>query len=152
MDRRQFVLAGASTAALGIASTVLGAEESAPSKATTTPAALANAKSRELVDAGFDCVKAGEICMEHCLERLRQGDESMSKCSATVATMLPMCRALAALALQGSPHLAEHAGTCAKVCRDCEAACKVHAGHHEACRRCMETCQRCASACERYAA
>jgi Cys-rich four helix bundle protein (predicted Tat secretion target) len=116
------------------------------------PAALRDPKNRELADAAADCVQAGDVCMEHCLEALRAGDKSMAKCSETVAAMLPMCRALAALATQGSQHLADHAKTCAKVCRDCEAACKVHAGHHEACKRCMETCQKCAAACEKYTA
>ena len=70
----------------------------------------------------------------------------------TIAAMLPMCRALEAFAIQGSPHLAELARTCGKVCRDCEAACKVHAAHHEACKNCMEACTRCAAACEKYSA
>jgi hypothetical protein len=76
----------------------------------------------------------------------------MAKCSETVSAMLAMCRTLEALAIQGAPYLKAHAALCGKVCRDCEAACKVHASHHEACKRCMETCQRCAAACEKYAA
>ena len=65
---------------------------------------------------------------------------------------LPICRAVLALAVQGSPYLAEVARVCAKACRDCEAACKEHASHHEACRRCMESCQRCAAVWEKLGA
>jgi Cys-rich four helix bundle protein (predicted Tat secretion target) len=151
MDRRQFMMAGAALAA-GVASGAGAQESMGPAKPGSYPAALADPKKRELAEAGAECVKAGDVCMEHCLELLRQGDKSMVKCSETVAAMLPMCRALAALATQGSPYLAEHARTCAKVCRDCEAACKVHASHHESCKRCMETCQRCAADCEKFAA
>jgi len=149
MNRRQFVLAGASSVAVGLGARALAqASEGGGAPAPARPWI----RNAVLVDAGADCVKAGEICLEHCLEQLRAGDKSMVRCSETVSAMLPMCRALQALAIQGSPHLKAHATLCAKVCRDCEAACKVHAGHHEACKRCMETCQRCAAACEKYAA
>jgi Cys-rich four helix bundle protein (predicted Tat secretion target) len=152
MDRRQFVIAGGSTVALGIASRAFGAEEQGTAKTTSTPAALANAKNRELAETAAACVKTGDICQQHCLELLSQGDKSMAKCATTVAAMLPMCRTLEALSIQGSPHLAEFARTCGKVCRDCEAACKVHASHHQACKDCMESCTRCAAACEKYSA
>ena len=149
MNRRQFIVAGASSVALGIGTRTLaqgaeGAGAPAPARPWTQNAGL--------VDAAAACVKAGEICREHCFAQLRSGDKSMAKCSETVSAMLPMCSALEALAIQGSPHLKAHAVLCAKVCRECEAACKVHASHHEACNRCMETCQRCAAACEKYAA
>jgi Cys-rich four helix bundle protein (predicted Tat secretion target) len=166
MDRREFIMAGASSLALGIASQAFaqqgGTEQqggTASANTTTsggggkaTPAALANQDNRRVVDAAAECVKVGEICQEHCAERLRQGDKSMAKCSTSIAEMLPMCRALQALAIQGSQHLAAHAATCAKVCRECEAACKVHASHHEACKNCMESCNRCATACEQLKA
>ena len=148
MNRRQFIVAGASSVALGIGTRALAAGSEGAAAAAQQPWT----QNALLVDAGADCVKAGDICLEHCLTQLRSGDKSMAKCSETVSAMLPMCRALEALAIQGSPHLKAHAALCAKVCRDCEAACKVHAGHHEACKRCMETCQRCATACEKYAA
>jgi len=148
MNRRQFVLASASSVAVGISSRALAQGAAQHGAASAGPWV----KNAALVDAAAECVKAGEVCREHCLTLLRTGDESMAKCSETVSTMLPMCRALEALAIQGSPYLKAQAALCAKACRDCEAACKVHANHHETCKRCMETCQRCAAACETYAA
>lgn len=165
MDRREFIAAGASALAVGIASRAFGQQGGTEQQGGTqganttisggggkaTPAALGKDSNRRLVDTASECVKVGEICQEHCSERLRQGDKSMVKCSQSIAEMLPMCRALQTLAIQGSPHLAEHAKTCAKVCRDCESACKVHASHHEACKTCMEACNKCATACEQMA-
>jgi len=149
MDRRQFILAGASSVALAAAGNVLAQGGDA---AKTTPGSFSSPRIRELFEAAAACVRSGEVCQQHCLEYLSQGDTSMARCANTLATMLPMCRALEALALQGSAHLAEFVRTCAKVCRDCEAACKVHAGHHKACKDCMEDCQHCAGACEKFTA
>jgi Cys-rich four helix bundle protein (predicted Tat secretion target) len=148
MNRRQFILAGASSMALGVGARTLAQNTEGGGGTPAHPWT----QNTALIDAAAECVKAGEICQEHCFTHLRAGDKSMAKCSETVSTMLPMCRALEELAIQGSPHLKAHAAVCARVCRDCEAACKVHASHHEACKRCMETCQRCAAACEKYAA
>ncbi len=89
MDRRQFMMAGAAVA-VGVASGAVAEEGKGQAKTSSTPAALADPKKRELADAGAECVKAGDICMEHCLELLRQGDKNMVKCSETVAAMLPM--------------------------------------------------------------
>jgi Cys-rich four helix bundle protein (predicted Tat secretion target) len=156
MDRRTFVVGSVSSVAVGLAVTPSAVAQAggnaAPARTTTTPGSFANPKIRELFETSSACVRAGEICQQHCLEYLSKGDESMARCANTLATMLPMCRALDSLALQGSPHLADLAKTCAKVCRDCEAACKVHANHHEACKQCMETCSRCAGACEKFTA
>jgi Cys-rich four helix bundle protein (predicted Tat secretion target) len=146
MDRREFMVAGASVIAATAAAPVLAQaqdQKKAPAGA---------GKNKALVDAAADCAKAGDICQEHCLGLMRNGDKSLAKCSASVAQMIPMCRALEALAIQDASELKAHAATCAKVCRECEAACKVHASHHEVCKRCMATCQRCAAACDKVAA
>jgi len=61
-------------------------------------------------------------------------------------------RALVVAAAQSSPRLKEIARACGQVCRDCEAACKPHSGHHEICRKCMDACRACATECERVSA
>jgi hypothetical protein len=76
----------------------------------------------------------------------------MARCSKAVSVMLPMCRAGMALAIQDSAHLKALAAICADTCRECQAACKEHAEHHEACNWCMETCETCAAECARVAA
>jgi Cys-rich four helix bundle protein (predicted Tat secretion target) len=157
MNRRNFIAAGVSgvslaSAALAAADEHAGHAGHGKAKGDAAPAATPWLQNGALIDAAADCQKAGTACLEHCLSTLRAGDKSMARCSETVSAMLPMCRALESLAAQGSPHLKALAALCAKVCRDCEVACKEHAGHHDTCKRCMESCQKCAAACEKLAA
>ena len=155
MDRRQFIVASTATL-VAAASPRAGAEED-PHAAHKKQAAAGGAgqgwvTNAAVVEAAADCGRAGRVCLEHCIALLRAGDRSMARCSETVDAMLPLCAAMEALATQGSPHAKAIAAVCAKACRECEAACKEHASHHEPCKRCMETCQRCGAACEKMAA
>jgi len=154
MDRRDFLKAGAVAVAAGAGAKALAQAEGQAKHEHHHGAAGPGGweKNAAVMVAASDCVRAGEICLEHCLSVLRSGDTSMARCSTTVDAMLALCRATEALAMQDAPYLKGVAATCAKACRDCEAACKEHAAHHEPCRRCMETCQKCAAACEKIAA
>jgi len=158
MDRRDFLKVGAVVVAAGAGTQALAQAEGGAmhehhhEKASGAAGPGGWEKNAAVVDAASDCVKAGQICLEHCLGVLRTGDTSMARCSTTVDAMLALCRATEALAMQDAPYLKGIAATCAKACRDCEAACKEHAAHHEPCRRCMETCQKCAAACDKIAA
>jgi Cys-rich four helix bundle protein (predicted Tat secretion target) len=153
MERREFIFAGASVIAAGAATRSFAqAQEQGAAGGSQPNTAPGYAKNRDLADAAADCVRTGNVCLEHCATLLRNGDKSIAKCSASVAQLVPMCRALEALAIQDASQLKAHAATCGRVCRDCEAACKPHASHHESCQRCMESCKRCAEACEKLAA
>lgn len=110
--------------------------------------AAAGKESGGLVKAASDCVAVGQECLTHCLESLATGDKMMADCSKTVRDTIAACQGLIALAASKSKHLKEYAAVCAKICRDCEAACKKHAEHHEICKRCMEACAHCAKACD----
>lgn len=114
---------------------------------TVKPSGIAAHK--EVYEAALACIRAGTECLDHCIRSLQAGDKMLVECTTTVRAMLPLCRATAELALQDSAHLKALAAVCAKACRDCEAACKKHAGHHAECKACMESCKRCADACEK---
>jgi Cys-rich four helix bundle protein (predicted Tat secretion target) len=139
MERRDFLLG---TGAVAVA----GASRAAPD------AGPGQAKGPGLVQLASDCIELGEVCQAHCLKELSGGDTSLAGCAQSVTMMISMCRALVTASAQGSPRLKEIARVCGQVCRDCEAACKPHAGHHDICRRCMESCRACAAACEKTAA
>jgi Cys-rich four helix bundle protein (predicted Tat secretion target) len=138
MERRDFMLATGALALGGVS--------------RAAPDAGALGKPPGLVELGSACIQVGEECQAHCLQQFAAGDTSLAACEKSVSMMLQMCRALVTAAAQSSPRLKDIARVCGQVCRDCEAACKPHAGHHEVCRRCMEACQRCASACEKASA
>jgi Cys-rich four helix bundle protein (predicted Tat secretion target) len=92
---------------------------------------------------------SGIECLDHCVRSLSTGDKMMAECAATVRAMLPLCQAVSQLAMLDSKHLKALAAVCAQACRDCEAACKKHSGHHAECKACMESCAKCAAACEK---
>lgn len=156
MTRRDAVtMAAGATAVLSLTALAEG-------KGTTPPPAAAKDAKPEakaawvindaLLAATLDCIKAGEACLDHCVRTLSTGDKSMAECAGTVRAMLPMCHAVADLTRLNSAHLKALAAVCAKVCRDCEAACKKHQNHHAECKACMESCQKCAAECEKAAA
>jgi len=142
MNRRELLVAtGALTAAAAV--------KAAPDGGAATGGTPAGTG---LVETASACIEAGELCHAHCLRQFAAGDTSLAKCDQSVTMMLAMCRALVVAAAQGSSRLKEVARVCGEVCRDCEAACKPHAGHHDVCRRCMEACRACAAACEKATA
>ena len=140
MDRRRFLIGAAAV-------TVTGSAGAAADGGTGSPGA-----ANRLVDLASDCVRIGELCEAHCFQQLQAGDTSMARCAQSVNLMLATCRALVVAAAQSSPRLKEIARACGQVCRDCEAACKPHSGHHEICRKCMDACRACATECERVSA
>ncbi|MGV3624188.1 MAG: four-helix bundle copper-binding protein [Archangium sp.] len=107
------------------------------------------AANKAVYDAAIECVRVGNECLDHCIRSLSTGSKMMVECAGTVRAMLPLCEALIQLSMQDSKHLKALAAVCAKACRDCEAACKKHAGHHTECKACMESCARCAAACDK---
>jgi Cys-rich four helix bundle protein (predicted Tat secretion target) len=135
--------------------TTLGALAITPATAlAAAPAAKGPAKEpdyKALAEAAHACIHAAEECIDHCITMLSNGDKSMADCFAAVRQMKPMCEALEELAHLKSAHVKAHAALCAKVCRECEKACKPHA-EHPPCKACMEACARCATECEKAAA
>lgn len=148
MNRRDLLTTAAGSLAVYSLSALADGPKAAP-PAAKAPEGPAN---QALVDAALDCVRTGEICLQHCIRLLSTGDKSMAECAATVRAMLPLCEATAQLGLQSSVHLKALAAVCGKACRDCEAACKKHQHHHAECKACFESCQKCAAECEKFAA
>lgn len=140
MNRREVIAAGAGVALAGMF------------KSGISFAATPSGDKSALIDAALGCVKAGEICHQHCLELLGTGDKSMAECSKTVTEMLTFCKALVQLAAHKSEHLPKFAALCADVCKNCEKACRVHENHHVICKNCAESCARCAAECLKIAA
>ena len=107
------------------------------------------APHQALIDAGLDCVNRGEVCADHCIEMLSDGDTSLKDCLRTVSAMLPMCATLARLAAQDAKRLKEFAKVCIDVCADCEAECKKHQDEHAVCKACAKSCATCIAECKK---
>jgi Cys-rich four helix bundle protein (predicted Tat secretion target) len=107
-------------------------------------------KFENIIDSGFNCIKKGEACIQHCLVHF--GDASLAECAANVQEMLSICSTLTRFASYESRHLKEYIKVCIQVCNDCEKACRVHENTHVPCKECAEACARCARECEKVLA
>ncbi len=112
----------------------------------------APSEAANLAVAAADCQQKGQVCIDHCLVLLGEGDKAMAACAQSVSQMLSVCAALQRLANANSKHLPHMAHVALGVCRDCEAECKKHADKHVQCKDCMESCAACARLCEKMAA
>jgi Cys-rich four helix bundle protein (predicted Tat secretion target) len=113
--------------------------------------AAMSGKYATLVAATSKCVNTGDICLNHCLTMLGQGDKELAACAMTVRDTIAACTALRELAAANSPHVAALAKVVGDVCRDCKAECDKHE-KHQVCRECGEACAQCAKECDRVAA
>jgi len=104
-----------------------------------------------LISAAADCIQKGQVCLNHCLYLLGQGDKDMATCAKSVNQMLAICGSLQALANQESKYLAKLASIAKDACDACEDECKKHAEKHEACKACGESCAVCAKECRKVA-
>ncbi|MFV8749743.1 Csp1 family four helix bundle copper storage protein [Nannocystaceae bacterium ST9] len=145
-NRRELLLVGAGVAmakALTVTTACANQPETAGKRApdSAPPPTHANTPAAELAKFTAECARVGQICMQHCLNLLAKGDTSMAACAQTVSEMLAVCKGTEVLALAGSAHLSQAAALCKAVCESCEAACKVHAGHHAECGECAAACR-----------
>ncbi len=146
MNRRELLSVAGAAAVVAAAGTALAEDE----HAGHVHADMAPAPSpapQTLIDAAFDCVKAGQACLNHCLVAFAAGDASLSACARLADQMIAGCGTLAKLASVGSPHLPEAARLALALCEDCEKECKKHAEHHATCKACAEACAKCIEQC-----
>ncbi len=148
---RRDVLLGAAVATTLVAGTAFASSEHEHHHAGHGMM-VSSERETSLIDAALHCVKSGEICNDHCIELVKQGDTSIAECLASVSDMLVTCAGLSRLAANQSAHLAAFAKVCIAVCKDCEKACAKHENHHAECRACAQSCRECIKACEKIAA
>jgi Cys-rich four helix bundle protein (predicted Tat secretion target) len=145
MNRREVLLSGLALAGTAIVGNVQAADDHAHHHHIAT-------RNADLISASSDCVQKGQVCLNHCLDLLGQGDKQMAACAKSVNQMLAVCGALQQLASQESAFLARQAKIAMDACKQCEDECKKHADKHEACKACMESCASCYKECKKIAA
>ena len=148
MNRREALLSGMALASAAIVGRVQ-AEEMKMDHEHHHHDMSANAG---LIASVSDCIQKGQVCINHCLYLLGQGDKDMATCAKSVSQMLAICGSLQALANQESSYLPKLAAIARDVCEACEDECKKHADKHEACKACGESCAACAKECRKIAA
>jgi Cys-rich four helix bundle protein (predicted Tat secretion target) len=150
MDRREALkTAGAMTLA-ALATNVLAAEhdhEHMHDHATMGHEGMKNPYLK-LIQTTGDCVQKGQLCIDHCLMLLADGDKEMAACARSVHQMLAMCTALQQLASYESKQVKAVARIAMEMCKDCEDECRKHENKHAACHDCAESCAACYKACK----
>ncbi|MBE7412405.1 MAG: four-helix bundle copper-binding protein [Leptospiraceae bacterium] len=105
-----------------------------------------------LITKIMDCIKTGNICKDHCLMSLADGDKTMLGCAKSVNEMLSSCEALFQLAVTNSEFTPKMATLCMEICLKCEKECQKHASKHKVCADCGASCKACADECKKIAA
>jgi Cys-rich four helix bundle protein (predicted Tat secretion target) len=146
MDRRTLLAAGA-----GLAAVLTAGAAHAEGEHDRHAAHGGAAPHQAVIDTALACVNRGDVCADHCITLLGEGDTTLKDCLRSVAAMLPMCATLAKLAALDAKRLKEFAKVCVDGCADCEAECKKHAEKHASCKACAESCAACIKACETLA-
>ena len=139
MNRRDVIVAGA--ALVTISGSALAQTSHGDHAAVTS-----------LFDAANNCVKAGLVCSDHCLQVFATGDASLAACARAVDQMQSLCGTLAKLASLRSSYLPAMAKVALIGCQDCETECRKHADKHPPCKACAEACAACATECKKISA
>lgn len=148
MNRREVLLGSVALAGAAFMGRAQAAEMKMNHNHHDMTAMSANAG---LVATAADCIQKGQVCLNHCLFLLGQGDKEMAACAKSVNQMLSLCGALQQLANQESTYLPKLATLAMDACKKCEDECKKHAKKHEACKACGESCVACAKECKKIA-
>ena len=107
-------------------------------------------RNEKLIAAASDCVLKANICLQHCVELLGQGDKSLAACAKSSSQVAAMCAALQQMASAESKYLPQLAKVAMDVCKDCEEECKKTEKHPE-CKACEEACATCYKECKAIA-
>jgi Cys-rich four helix bundle protein (predicted Tat secretion target) len=146
IERRELLLAAAGATAGALAARA--AVAAPPARWPTTPPDV----SSGLGEAAAQCVRSGEICLQHCLDLLGTGDTSLAACARLVTQMLAVCTAVGPIAAANSRYMPITARLCLEVCTDCERECRKHAEHHAVCKACADACAAAVEAAKRVLA
>lgn len=146
LNRRELLLGTAAVMAAAGTSSVLAGEHDAHLHHHD-----ASARNTGLIEAASDCALKAQICLQHCLVLLGQGDQSMAACARSSSQVEAMCAALQNLAAAESRHLPQLAKVAMDICKDCEVECKKTNKHPE-CKACEEACAACYKECKKIAA
>ena len=145
MDRRHFIR---NAVALGVVAGTAGIASAAKEVETHD----VTGKYANIQKTALECVSAGAVCIDHCLEGFAAGDTSLAACARTVQEMLPICETGAKLAAYESKFMPQYVAVCIEICAACEKECRKHEHHHVQCKNCADACAACIAECKKIAA
>jgi len=149
VNRRELLLGATALAAAATAGRVFAAEHDHNNMKPTH--AHSNTLNNNLITAAADCVLKANICLQHCIVLLGEGDKSMAACAKSSSEAIAICTALQQLASANSKQLPQLAKVAMEICKACEEECKKTEKHPE-CKACKEACIACYKECKAIAA
>ena len=152
MNRRELLLGAVAMTAAATAGKVFAAEHDHMNMDHMNMAHNhQSTRNDKLIAAASDCILKANICLQHCLELLGQGDTTMAACAKSSSQVAAVCSALQQLASAESKHLPQFAKVAMEICKECEEECKKTEKHPE-CKACKEACAACYAECKKVAA
>ena len=151
MNRRELLLGAAAMAATATAGRAFAAEHNHDHMNMAHDHHAMSSRNDGLIAAAADCALKANICQQHCLVLLGQGDKEMAACAQSSSQVSAICAALQQLASAESRHLPKLARAAMDVCKECEDECKK-TGKHPECKACEEACAACYAECKKIAA
>jgi len=154
LERRN-VLKGAGVLGLGALATTAAGSMAAVSNAFAADGHMhhghaTNSKNAKMIAALHECMRAGDICIDHCLMEFKAGDTAMADCARIVMEAGAFCSAHAKLTTLESAHVKEMCELSIKLCGDCEKECRKHEKKHASCKACADACAACITECKKY--
>jgi len=151
MNRREMILGAASLFVASTTSKVFAAEHDMKNMPMGMDMSHhhhhAATRNDKLLEVASDCVLKANICLQHCIVLLGQGDKNMAACAKSSTQVLALCTALEQLAATESKYLPQLAKVAMDACKECEDECKKTDKHPE-CKACGEACAACYKECK----
>jgi len=149
MNRREVLLGVAAMAASATASKAFAAghEHDHMNMAHDHKSAI----NEKLIAVAADCALKANICVQHCIVLMGQGEKDLAACANSSSQAAAICTALQQLASAESKQLPQLAKVAMDVCKACEDECRKSERHPE-CKACKEACVACYEECRKIAA
>jgi Cys-rich four helix bundle protein (predicted Tat secretion target) len=147
MNRRELLLSAAAMAAAATAGRAFAAEHEHMGHEHHA----ASSRNDKLIAAASDCVLKANLCVQHCIVAMGQGEKDLAACAQSSSQTAAICTALQQLAMADSKQLPQLAKVAMDVCKDCAEECKKTEKHPE-CKACKEACLACYEECKKIAA
>ncbi len=144
MNRRELLLGAAAMAAAATAGRAVAAEH----QHSMHEHHAASGRNDALIAAAADCALKANLCVQHCIVAMGQGEHDLAACARSSSQAAAICTALQQMAAAGSKHLPQLAKVAMDVCKECEDECKKSEQHPE-CKACKEACASCYAECNK---
>jgi len=107
-------------------------------------------KHAKMIALLHECIRTGDVCINHCLMEFKSGDTAMADCAKVVLETGAFCAAHAKMATLESKHMKEMCELSIKMCADCEKECRKHEKKHSSCKACADACAACIKECKAF--